>query len=289
MPKIKTILAPVDFSERTDAEIKQAAALARRFAAKLLLLHVIPNVGRLNPADPAAAKAYDEDFDADVQTGIKKALVDLGTRAAPGVETEPLVIVGDATAEIEGVAKQRHIDLMVLSPAHSSRLWRNLKGSIALKTLEDLACPILLTVDTESEDPNYATVGCMVDFRDGGERLLRWADDLATSIGAKLKVFYVISIIPGGGAPAPSEDQIEVKKAEMLAEVERMVAREAINAEAFVVAGDSLEVLPPALAQAGVDVLVTGRRANEEVVGAFGLHRDLVDVAERSPCPILSI
>ena len=40
----KTILVPVDFSDRTEAEAEHAVNIAKHFGARLIFLHVLPNL-----------------------------------------------------------------------------------------------------------------------------------------------------------------------------------------------------------------------------------------------------
>ena len=44
MPNIKTVLVPVDFSERSAAAAEHAVAMANRFESLALFLHVVPPV-----------------------------------------------------------------------------------------------------------------------------------------------------------------------------------------------------------------------------------------------------
>lgn len=139
-PEYHKILVPVDFSNRTAAQLEVAADLARRFDASLELVHVVdpPIVPELYmPIAPLVV---------DVKQATDEAITRIEELAAPlreTVEVRGEVLVGSSVHEIMGWAKQG-IDLIVMPTHGYSGLDRMLMGSVAEGILRRSECPVLV-------------------------------------------------------------------------------------------------------------------------------------------------
>ncbi len=139
--KIETILVPVDFSDDSDAAQEAALGLARKFGAKVVLLHayhppalmfahytVDPPPPTLTEIPEAAARRLDQEL---------QKLLDAG------IEAEAEVREGLAAQEICTEALERGCDLIVMGTRGRTGLSHVVLGSVAERTLRDAPCPVL--------------------------------------------------------------------------------------------------------------------------------------------------
>jgi universal stress protein A len=133
------ILAAIDFSHDNRVVIDRAVDIARRYQAKLTLLHVVENVALYQGDDP-------QFFDA---IAIQKQLVERATRQmnslraqvpVAGVETR--IEKGAPKHEIVRVADEEQIDLIVIG-SHGRHGLQLLLGSTANGVLHLAKCDVL--------------------------------------------------------------------------------------------------------------------------------------------------
>jgi nucleotide-binding universal stress UspA family protein len=138
--RIRRILVPVDFSDRSRSLIQYAAAFARRFEAALVLLHVVDHI------DVPARVAY-------MATGLQmvvlergiRQLQELAQRSLPQhIQAERLVRVGRPYDVIRHVASLERIDLIIIATRTHGGLQRFLMGSTAARVVRHAPCPVLV-------------------------------------------------------------------------------------------------------------------------------------------------
>ncbi len=291
---LKTILVPVDFSERTEAEAEHAVNIAKHFGARLIFLHVLPIFPGPTPIDLEAAIAYSHDFSADIRAGIEGALVSLAQRVAPGMEVECIVDSGAPTEKIEEAAKAAGAELIVMPTAGRGRFRRHLLGSVTTKVLHDIPVPIFTGVHVQDVDPYaqhpYRRIACKLELDAGDEAILDWARDFAAAYEAELTVLTVLPFLDGpGAAPALPKHLREEALAAAQERLGQVAAAEGAIAHAAAIGGPVDKVLPEFLRARQMDLLVTGRTRSQEVIGVMGWRRDLIDTVRSTPCPTISV
>jgi nucleotide-binding universal stress UspA family protein len=152
MLPFKKILCPTDFSEPAFAALKRAEELARHFAAELIVAHVIPLLpGPHSFPDPQAPLNFEVPlFQQELAIKAEQMLKDLV--AHHQAETRDLVTTGEAAPEILRIARQEHVDLIVIA-SHGLTGWRRLvHGSVAESVVRQATCPVLIiAVPPEAE------------------------------------------------------------------------------------------------------------------------------------------
>ena len=144
MLDLKTIIAPVDLSERSRVAVEHAVALRNQFGSNMVFVHVIPMLPDEHPVNirglyPEAHWHGFEDLNAKLYDQMK-ALID---PLSGGHESEKLVLTGDPVSEIKKLAGERSAGLIVM-PTHGYGPFRRfLLGSVTSKILHDSDCPVM--------------------------------------------------------------------------------------------------------------------------------------------------
>ena len=129
--KISEILLPTDFSAAAEAAALVATAMARETGARLHVVHVVP------PAtDPSLGS---------------EQLTRLGRKLGKGLAVELALLSGRAAREITKYARDKGIDLIVMSTHGRTGVSRTLLGSVAEAVVRLSPCLVLtvpMTVPT---------------------------------------------------------------------------------------------------------------------------------------------
>jgi nucleotide-binding universal stress UspA family protein len=139
----KTILVPLDGSERAEAILPHVEELARRFEAKVVLLQVIEPVAALvSPYDMVL------DIEPDLERWQREATQYLTNRAeglaAQGVDTAVRVESGAVVKGIIQVAEQEGVDLIAMASHGRTAMFQIFYGSVASGVLNQVDRPLLL-------------------------------------------------------------------------------------------------------------------------------------------------
>ncbi|MGC3947202.1 MAG: universal stress protein [Chryseolinea sp.] len=129
---MKTILAPVDFSEASLNALSFAAELARRSSAKLI-------VGTVTQAE------RDED---EVSAQLEEALTNLRVSFGGDVNCSPAIVVGDLIESIMQMIGDYRPDLVVMGTKGASGLKEILIGSNTVKVLARTTVPVLVVPES---------------------------------------------------------------------------------------------------------------------------------------------
>jgi nucleotide-binding universal stress UspA family protein/quercetin dioxygenase-like cupin family protein len=135
---IRTILHPTDLSAESDFAFSVACWLAEEYAARLILLHVIPPSSLPLPG----ARPFNPLETAEFQETVKGQFA-WPQPANQRLSVEHRVAEGDPPQEILDLAQQTRCDLIVMGTQGRSGLKRVLLGSVAEEVLRSAGCPVL--------------------------------------------------------------------------------------------------------------------------------------------------
>jgi len=143
--QVRSILLPTDFSECGNYALSYATALARKFAASVICLHVIepivPSVGYSGMTEPLPIADISDQIEDSAERELPKFA---DCEECAGLEVEEIIAHGDAASEIVRVAEERQVDLIVIS-SHGRTGWgRMLFGSTAEAVVRHASCPVLV-------------------------------------------------------------------------------------------------------------------------------------------------
>jgi nucleotide-binding universal stress UspA family protein len=142
---IRSILLPTDFSDCGNYALSYAASLARTFKASIICLNVIepivPTVGYSGMTEPLPIADIAEQLEDSAERELPKLAE---CEECAGLDIEEMVAHGEAAAEIVRVAKERSVDLIVISSHGRTGLGRILFGSTAEAVVRHASCPVLV-------------------------------------------------------------------------------------------------------------------------------------------------
>ena len=143
MPKkLDLILVPTDFSGLSCEAFSWATLLAKKFKAKIVIVHVISERAAVDmttqPGNPWKSVLERED-NAMIESFQSCLQSDIGQT----VETQTLVEVGPAAEKIMEAAKEKDADLIVMATHGRTGFSHALMGSVAEKVVRQAPCPVL--------------------------------------------------------------------------------------------------------------------------------------------------
>ncbi len=151
--QIRSILLPTDFSDCANYALSSAASLARTFKASLVCVHVIepivPTVGYTGMTEPLPIADISEQLEDSAERELPKIAA---CDECAGLEVEELIVHGEAASEIVRVAKERAIDLIVISSHGRTGLGRILFGSTAEAVVRHAHCPVLVVKPSDEKE-----------------------------------------------------------------------------------------------------------------------------------------
>ena len=152
--QIRSILLPTDFSECGNYALSYAASLARTFKASIICINVIepivPTVGYSGMTEPLPMADITEQLEDSAERELPKLAE---CDECSGIDVEELVVHGEAASEIVRVAKERDVDLIVISSHGRTGLGRILFGSTAESVVRHASCPVLVVKPPQEDDP----------------------------------------------------------------------------------------------------------------------------------------
>ena len=150
--QIRSILLPTDFSECGNYALSYAASLARKFGASIICVHVIepmvPTVGYSGMTEPLPIADITDQLEDSAERELPRIA---GCEECAGLDIEELIVHGEAASEIVRVAKDRNVDLIVVSSHGRTGLGRILFGSTAEAVVRHASCPVLVVKPSQEE------------------------------------------------------------------------------------------------------------------------------------------
>jgi nucleotide-binding universal stress UspA family protein len=145
----KKILVPVDFSETSKQAFQYALRFAEKFGCEIVLLHVV------EPESVIAGAPTAVDVFAQSEEDVIAAEAELQTLAASSRNRRKSVTskvrTGRAPNEINKVANDLDVDLIVIA-THGYTSWRHFCiGSTAERVVHTAPCPVLVVREKQHE------------------------------------------------------------------------------------------------------------------------------------------
>jgi nucleotide-binding universal stress UspA family protein len=269
----------VDFSDSCIGAARYVEALAGRFEAEIMLLHVV-GMGEHNLAEDLLPQRQAQ-LDAFLADELKY------------FTTQRLCVTGDdPETEIVGAARYWGPDLVTM-PTHGLGAFRRLLlGSITAKVLHDLDCPVWTGVHSEAapllENIHCRRILCAIDLTEHSQRVLQWAAWLAGKCHASLRIVHATAELPAAFNSINLEKDLAQSVTEQeKSQIQILQTAAGTAGQVFIESGDPAEVVACAARNFDADLLVIGRHGETGIAGY--LRQSAYSILRDSPCPVISI
>lgn len=288
MPRLTSILCPIDFSEFSVKAYDYAQSLAWHYKAELLALHVQYSF----PAFYTDA-AYKETVRKLRTEALRKLREFAKRQTRTMVHPECVVQDGIATDQILSFAKARAASLIVMGTHGLRGMDRLMLGSVTERVLRKARCPVLAVRKPRHDfaspgrdvDPiSLKRIVLAMDFSDHARRALNYALTFAKEYNASLTLVHVLE-----HDPSPGGLQAAISKAtRQLKESVPPGARKPSLVTFLVRTGKAYERIIELALEMQADLVIMGVR------GRGSLHSALFGsttyrVIQLGPCPVLGV
>jgi nucleotide-binding universal stress UspA family protein len=294
MMEITKILCPVDFSAVSQHALDHAAAIARWYDARLMVLHVFANLPTMDVPPLVLDAANQERLTNDMRA--------MAARVPPEVPLDFRVMeAGFVHDEILAQLADTRADLLVIGTHGRSGFQRLFLGSVTEKVIRKAACPTLVVPprapDVSPDAPvQFRRILCPVDFSASSLDALAYAIDLAEEADARLTLLHAVEIPPIlNQEPSVVEVDLPRFREAAAGEARRRLhnlipeqARTYCTVETAVVEGRAYREILRQANQQQSDLVVMGvhgRGAIDRLVFGSTTHH----VIRAAPCPVLVV
>ena len=144
----RDVLVPLDGSAFAERVLPLAAAIVRRSGGTLFLARVVRIIDNMASymafANPYACYMYPDD-DVDSAEDAKNYLAHVvQTPAVAGIETQQVVLYGEAASALLVFAREQHVDMLVMSTHGRTGFKHWMLGSVAQKVARHSHVPVLV-------------------------------------------------------------------------------------------------------------------------------------------------
>jgi nucleotide-binding universal stress UspA family protein len=260
--KIRSILFPVDFSDRCTAVIPHVEAAARRFGASVTLLHIVEPLAM--PYGPIETLAFPGLQPASMAAKAEKMLDSVADSAFEGVTVWKVVETGDPASSIASLAREWNAGLIMM-PTRGRGVFRAaLLGSVTAKVLHDADCPVWTAAHVETliegRHIEWRNIICAVDLWAESGPLIQAAQDLSRMTGATIRIAHAV---PGVAAASS---------------IQELQSEAGTNFEVCIETGEFSRAIANCVRRYDADLVLAGR----------GPDRSTYAIVRDAGCPVLS-
>jgi nucleotide-binding universal stress UspA family protein len=289
MLNIQKILLPVVLTDTFRHVIQQAACLARRFHAEVILLHVVPPLSYPAGVLESGHEITARDLHAHI---VQRAEKDLDQALRPeldGIAVTRVLLRGDPAREIVKTARDHDVDLIMMSTHGLGAFYRFLLGSVTAKVLHESHCPVWTGAHLEevpTHEFSIRHVVCSVDLSPHAAAPRRWPQRWPWLPRQRLRSSTSRPVSRSGVPADPMSTPLW--KEMIVGSATKGIAQlqQDLGTKAEVDSGNVPELLNRAAEQARADVMVVGRSPGRNHLGDNGEGYGII---RESHLPVLSV
>ena len=184
---MKKIIVPIDFSEHSEYALKTAAKLAKEANAELLVLHMLELSDVILTESDSQQQQKAVFF---LKLVEQKFETFLDKEYLKDVNVTPIVKHYKVFSEVNDVAKEHDVDLIVMGSHGTSGFKEFFVGSNTERVVRNSQTPVLV-IKNEIKDINFGTAVFATSFEEENVRPYLNATSMFKALGAKLKLLYV--------------------------------------------------------------------------------------------------
>jgi nucleotide-binding universal stress UspA family protein len=285
--ELKNVLFLTDFSAAAGAAIPYAAAIAKRFGAKLYAMHVQTPV--VNPmTEPATWAVIEKAAEAETKKQRETLLVSFA-----GMQPEVIIEEGSLWQTLKSVVEKNKIDLIVLGTRGRTGVKKFFLGSVAEEILRMAPCAVLTVGPWANEalprGGRFTEILYATDFNPQSAAAAAYAVSLAQEFQAHLTLLHVIKDAEAGDLLHPEE--LVRSSAQLLRNLITPEAELWCEPRFTVEQGAPAEKIIQVAKQRKADLIVLGVNRLSGFPGA-ATHLPMATahkIVSHAPCPVLTV
>lgn len=184
---MKKILVPTDFSEYSDYALEAAAQLARKMNAKIILFHMVGTAQSLFLEEELQKRAEASYY---LELGKKKFVELLSKDYMKGIEIEEIIQNYKILSEINNVAHEKGVDLIVMGSHGVTGIKNMFVGTNTEKVVRTSDFPVLI-IKKRIPDLKLETVVLACDFQPEAIKAYRKAISFFKNYNSNIYTLYV--------------------------------------------------------------------------------------------------
>jgi len=282
----------MDFSEFSVRAYSYAQSLAKRYAAKLYVEHVVQPLGTAYPyyVFPDTVNEIYGNLTDEAKQHLQEFVK---IHARDGIQPEFVVETGPVPQCILSFAETQAIDLIVMGTHGRQGVDHLTMGSVTEKVLRKATCPVLavrrpahdfVSPEKEGEPVRLQKILFCADFSQQSEGALSYALSLAMEYNAELTLLHVLEGVP-------KADDLEEEMERIRQQLWQPVPADARNwstIKSVVRIGKPYQEIIQLTLEAQIDLVIMGVRGRSALdLALFGstTHR----VLQLGTCPVLAV
>jgi nucleotide-binding universal stress UspA family protein len=180
--KKMSILVPTDFSETCENAIRHAVLFSKSFDGSIYVLHVVDNDKSLKTAVENEPGSFFSDIESQALD-----LINALSQSYPDVNIIPVVRKGDIFTEINAVAVEFDVDIIILG-THGKKGFQKIAGSYALKVIDSTKVSVIV-VQADAEMDGFNNIVFPVNITAEDRQKAESAILIARETGATIHLF----------------------------------------------------------------------------------------------------
>ena len=176
----KYILVPTDFTKTADHALAHAANIAKKSGDRICLLHIHNSHSEKLLKDAGHGGVSLEEYMKSVASQVEK---DWGVNCVVKIEE------GSITTDINRVALDPEMKMMVIATHGTKGLWQNLFGSDMLKIASKAPIPVLIVPDGFEPRPTYERIVFPFGSHDKYQNKVDAVGFLAGLFGCEVEIY----------------------------------------------------------------------------------------------------
>jgi len=279
---LQSILIGTDFSPWSEAALRCAAALAKRFQARLFVVHAIADSMYANVPPELLAEAKTRTI-----ADARRKLEEISSRFS-GLQTQIILEQGPPSEVLLRLAEAKSIELLVVGTQGHASIKRFLLGSVAEKLARQSRCPVLVTPESSLpvEEFTLKTILCPTNFSERSIGALKYAWAFAKTFSAHIILMHVV------------QDQI-LSRADRISQTTKAegpmsrlssslsAGDRSREAELAVEFGAPAETIIKVAGERNADLIVLSIQRDKPLVAHLPPEVTFL-VAAQAPCPVLT-
>jgi nucleotide-binding universal stress UspA family protein len=272
MVQVKTVLLPVDLSERSLEAAREAKGIVSHCDARLIVLNVLDN-----------QRTTDLQFEAGGFSA--RELQSYFSRELRDTRIDYTVTSGQPAEAIVECSRRFQADLILMAAHDRNAFERFLFGSVTAEVLESSPCPVWVSLgDQKSHPPLFRRILCSIGLTGSSRRTLDWALRFASKFEATCHVMHVADYSDGRSPGRVTEDVLTRQERDELDGVKALLAP---GGQVHLFAGDAEEMIARAAMEQKSDLLVIGGNQRQNSIGQ--VHAFAFRLMRKALCPVVVV